>query len=421
MRRLIPFIIAATVFNAQAQTADTITLEQCFQLAMQHFPLAKQKELLQQTTDLEIKKLNTLYMPQLALNMQATYQSDVPNVPLENPLITIPVPTKDQYKGTVDLSQVIYDGSAVKNQKAIQTSALLTQQQNIEVQLYQLKTQVSALYFNILLSDAQLEVTKLLEDNISSQLEKVQAAVDNGISIASNADVLKAELLRIKQQRDAILQNKQAAISMLAELTGLLLTDKIIFQLPQSEYSPLTDFSSRPEYRLFQLQQQTLEMQRKAIMSKQLPRLSAFAQGGVGRPGLNVLDPDFAPLFYTGIKLSWSPWHWNADKYDRQIVDVNKLVVDNQREVFDVNSRIALLKQSGNIQSLLLQLDSDKDIISLREGITKSAAAQLDMGVITSTDYLIELRAEQQARLNLKTHEIQLEQAKAEYSLITGK
>lgn len=421
MRRLFPAILlAAWLLSATAQT-DTVTLEQCYRQAMQHFPLARQKEFLQQTTALEVKKLNAQYMPQLALNMQATWQSDVPNVPIDNSLVQIPIPTKDQYKGTVDVNQMIYDGSAVKNQKAVQSANSLTQQQNVEVQLYQLKTQVSSLYFSVLLSDAQMEVSRLLEDNVTSQLEKVQAAVDNGISIASNADVLKAELIRTKQQQAVIRENKQAALSMLSELTGLPLSGQIIFPLPQSGFSPVADFSARPEYGLFHLQQQTLEMQRKAILSKQLPRIFAFAQGGVGRPGLNLLDPDFAPLFYTGLKLSWSPWHWNEDKYNRQIVDISKLLVDNQREVFDVNSRLALLKQSATIQSLLQQLSSDKEIIALREDITKSAAAQLDNGIITSTDYLTELRAEQQARLNLKTHEIQLEQAKAEYLLITGK
>lgn len=420
-RSILAVAITVAFYSANAQTGSTVTLQQCYEQAMQHFPLAKQKELLLQTTALEIKKLNTQYFPQLSLNVQATYQSDVPHVPIENPLVAIPEVPKDQYKGTVDLTQVIYDGGAVKRQKELKSSSVLAQQQNIEVQLYQLKTQVTALFFSALLSDAQLEVNALLRENIENQLNRVQAAVDNGIMIATNANVLKAELIKTEQQRNAILQNKTAAVAMLSELTGIAMDTSAVFQFPQNEFSPGMDFSLRPEYKLFQLQQQTLDLQHKAIISKQLPRLGAFAQGGFGRPGFNVLDPGLKPLYIAGIKLSWSPWHWNEDKYDRQIITINRSLIDNQREVFDMNSRISLLKQSSAIQSLQQQIALDDDVIALREDITKSASAQLENGVITSTDYLIELLAEQQARLSLKTHEIQLEQAKSEYLLTVGK
>jgi outer membrane protein TolC len=422
MKRSILFIIVALAgYGVGAQSIDTVTLEQCYQQAMQHFPVVKQKELLLQSTDLEIKKLNTQYLPQLALNVQATYQSDVPHIPVESPVFTVPEVPKDQYKGTIDLNQVIYDGGAIKRQKDIKSSALLAQQQNIEVQLYQLKIQVTNLFFNVLLSEAQLEVNDLLSQNIDNQLNKVQAAVDNGVMIASGASVLKAELIKTQQQKNAITQNKIAAVAMLQELTGLAIDTASAFKYPQTTFSASNEFSARPEYKLYQLQQQTLDLQQKGILSRQLPRLGAFAQGGFGRPGFNLLNPELKPIYIAGLKLSWSPWHWNEDKYDRQIITINKSVIDNQREVFDINNRIALLKQSATIQSLQQQIALDDDVIALREEITRSASAQLENGVITSTDYLIELLAEQQARLSMKTHAIQLEQAKSEYLLTVGK
>ncbi|HXH18736.1 MAG TPA: TolC family protein [Chitinophagales bacterium] len=407
--------------TTRPQPADTITLEQCYHQAVENFPLAKQRAMLQQSAGLEIKKLNTQYLPQVALHAQASYQSDVPHVPIESPAFEIPVVPKDQYRATIDVSQVIYDGSATKHQKDIQSSAVMVQQQNVEVQLEQLKSQAGALFFSILLADAQLEINKLLRDNLFNQLEKVQAAVDNGIMISSNADVLRAELIKARQQQETISRSRRAAIAMLAELTGLQLDTADIFRIPELNYSPGMDISASPEYTLFQLQQQTLDLQRHAIISKQLPRLAAFAQGGFGRPGFNLLEPDLKPLYIAGLKLIWSPWHWNAGRYERQILSINKDIITSQREAFDVNSRLALMKQSATIETLQRQLASDMEIIALRQRITSAAAAQLDNGVITATDYLIELNAEQQARLNLKMHGIQLEQAKAEYLLIIGK
>jgi len=57
----------------------------------------------------------------------------------------------------------------------------------------------------------------------------------------------------------------------------------------------------------------------------------------------------------------------------------------------------------------------------LRKKIKKNASFKLENGIITSTDYIIELNAENQSMLNQKLHEIQWLQAQYNYQLILGK
>ncbi|GIV33483.1 MAG: transporter [Chitinophagales bacterium] len=411
----------ALLHTLTAQSIDTITLDQCYHYAMQHYPLARQKEMLQQSYNLELKKLNTQYLPHLAVNAQATYQSEVPHVAVDIPLFDIPLAPKDQYKANVEVTQVIFDGNATRYQKKIQAASLQAQSQQIDVQLYQLKAQISSLYFSILLADAQLELNELLHQNIENQLNKVVAAVENGLLLPSNADVLKAELIKVRQQQLNLRQSKAAATEILAELTSLNITSATVLQHPHSDFIADVDISARPELQLFHLQHHLLESQHKSILARQLPKLGGFFQGGVGRPGLNLLDNAVEPYYIAGVKFTWEPWRWNAEKYSRQIIHINKKIIHTQQEVFELNTRAALIKQQAVIASLQQQLTTDTELIALREKITATAAVQLGNGVITATDYLTELNAEQLARLNQKTHEIQLEQAKAEYELIKGK
>jgi hypothetical protein len=73
--------------------------------------------------------------------------------------------------------------------------------------------------------------------------------------------------------------------------------------------------------------------------------------------------------------------------------------------------------EKHKIESLL---ESDEQLIVLREKIKKAAAAKLVNGVISSTEFLAELNAERKARINFEMHKIQLVHAKINFLTITG-
>src|SRR5690606_9039743 len=99
---LLLLLLPAAVF---AQQSSVLTLEEAQQLARQHYPVSRQLDLLQQTEKFTLQNLNKNYLPQISLNGQLTYQSDVPYVPVSVPNLEIPPPPKDQYKIVADVSQ----------------------------------------------------------------------------------------------------------------------------------------------------------------------------------------------------------------------------------------------------------------------------------------------------------------------------
>ena len=65
-------------------------------------------------------------------------------------------------------------------------------------------------------------------------------------------------------------------------------------------------------------------------------------------------------------------------------------------------------------------VNTDQEIIELRIKVKDAAKAQLENGVITANDYLLEVNAEDKARRSYITHQLQLLQAKINYKTISG-
>src|SRR5689334_993609 len=98
MKRFI-FILFLMPFVSNAQ--ESLSLQDCYNLVNTNYPIAKQVNLLQQKSDIEVNIINKGKLPKIELNAQATYQNQVPSVPSQ----LFPAINKDQYKGTLDFNQ----------------------------------------------------------------------------------------------------------------------------------------------------------------------------------------------------------------------------------------------------------------------------------------------------------------------------
>jgi len=99
---------------------------------------------------------------------------------------------------------------------------------------------------------------------------------------------------------------------------------------------------------------------------------------------------------------------------------INKEIIDNQQEIFTLNTNIELNQQLTEINKISSFIESDKTIVELRKQILKSAKSQLKNGVITSSAYITELTNLFEAENNLNTHKIQLLLAKANFKTTKG-
>lgn len=417
MKQLLTILILLISLGVKAQ--EEITLEKCYALVNTNFPLAKQKELFNKKNELDASVIKKSKLPTLDLGAQASYQSDVTHVTISNPMFAIDPPNKDQYKATLSVNQLIYNGGFISKSLESTNNELKTEQKQLEVNIYQLKKQVNQLYFFILLTQ---EKTKLLEENkmlLESKLKEIKAGIEFGAILPSANNVLTIEILKVTQRITELEQNKKSLLLNLSQLIGQEMPTHTTLQNPTID-AELGNDIKRPELELFQLQKQQIETSVQIISNKNAPKLFGFATTGYGNPGLNMLDNTFQPYYLVGLKFNWNIFDWHMNQKQRMSLAVNKEIIDNQQEVFKLNTNIELTQQKSEIDKITSLIETDKTIIDLQKKIVNNSDAQLKNGTITPSAYTQEITALFEAENNLSTHQIQLLLAKANYNTIKG-
>ena len=420
MRRIFyGFMCLFLVKTASAQ--QKISLSQCLQLTETNHPQAATIPMIKQAAELQVKLLNSNYLPQTSLGGQATWQSDVTSVPISLPNFSITPPPQDQYKATVDVVQNIWDGGVLSKQKEATLANAKVDEQKITTDLYQLKEQVSALYFGALFADRQAENAQILKKDLESKLEKIKASVANGVAIRSNQLTIEAKILEVNQQIYESQKRKQAAIEGLSLLTGQNISTQTVLENPIQNPINIQDIN-RPEILLFDNQKDAMVVNQEMVKAKNLPKISAFGTGGYGRPGLNMLSNEFKTYFIGGVslKVPLSYLYSGSQSNEIQQIKITQQKIDAQKEAFLLGTKVKLSNQNQEIERLSKMLETDTKILEIRSQIKKTAEAQLDNGVITASDYLTEVNNEDMARQNNILHEIQLQQAKFNLKLISG-
>ena len=422
MKRIILFLTAwlLAACSVSAQSARTLTLEQCYDLLAKTSPLAQQKALTITAGNLAEKNLNLKWLPQADLNGQATYQSDVTSVPIKLPNLAIDEPSKDQYKGTLDLVQPVFDGGVTGTQKKIQRATTNIESQKVEVDLYQLRSRVNTYFFTALLMDENIRIMELTKADLENNIRKVSAQATNGIATNSNVDVLKAELLKVSQRIIEYQANRKSAIEMLEVLTGSPIDAHTSFVKP-AMLADKDETISRPELKLFDYQKQQFRLQSRLIQAKANPKVSLFGTGGYGRPALNMLKNEFQWYYLGGVKLSIPITGQFTRQREMKVMRMQEQIVEKQREAFLSNNRQLQVQQKNELEKYGQLIGSDAEIVGLRTKIKENASVRLANGIITSSDYITELNAENQAMLAQKLHEVQWLQAQYNYKLIIGK
>jgi len=396
------------------------TLEECYEKARINYPLIKQKDYIAKTKDYSVSNIWNGYFPQITLLAQASYQSDVTEVPMPLPGIVIQRLSKDQYKVAVDVTQTIYDGGIMSSQSGIQESLNEIDDQKIEIELLKIKERVNQIYLGILLIEAQLNQIEFVINDLNASISKLDAAYANGTATKSDVDVLRAELLKTEQRQIELNSSRLSYINMLGLLINESLNESTIFSTP----SPINYLSAeeiiRPELKLYSAQKNLIENQDGITVSKIVPKANLFFQGGYGKPALNMFVNDFDWYYITGIRFSWSLSNLYSYGNESEINELSKLNIDAQTETFLLNTKITTNQQLQEIDKLKKLIEVDKNIINLRTSVKESAKAKLENGVITSSDYIRDLNAEDTAKQNLEIHKIQLLLAQYNYKLTTG-
>ncbi len=418
-RYIFLLLLALSFLNSSA--FGQLSIDQCQEKARKNYPQIKQYSLIEQAEAYNISNANKGYLPQLSFSAQATYQSDVTEIPaslgqmlsqLTGQNITIASMSKDQYKMVAELSQTIWDGGMISSQKEQIKANTELEKQKLEVDLYTINERVNQIYFGILALNEQRVQIDLLQKELQTNYEKVKAYMQNGVANQADLDMIRVEQIKVKQKNAELISLQKSYREMLAVMIADTTALTAALEKPVFDTNISSELEiKRPELKLFDAQTNLFASQEKIIRAGNLPKLGVFGQGGYGNPGLNMFNPGFTPYYILGAKLTWNFSGLYSQGNHLQKIALNKQTVASQKETFLFNTNLKVVNAQNEIAKIKEQIKSDDEIIALRKNIKKAAEVKVENGTLTVTDLIREINAESTAIQEKAIRQIQLSMA----------
>jgi outer membrane protein TolC len=421
-------LIAISLGPNRLQAQKILTLKDCYDHAMTSNALAGEKNGYSDISKLKDENLVKGWLPTLDANGSLVYNSSV--IDLSGVLGSLPIPgianaikplPHEQYKITLDINQVIYDGGAIKGARELENADLSVSQKQTETDLYKLRAEINNYYFNLLLLAKQKELLDTYLEIIEKQISSMQSGINNGVILKSDIDILTSEKINIQQELAENEIRKTSFIKVLSNLTGLEIDTTTIFIVPVPK-DELSNELLRPELQLLDLRKEQLGAGLKVIESSRMPKAFGFATFGYGNPpGSNFFKNEFAPYYVVGATVKWNIFDWNRSKNEKQVISFQQSIIENRKKDLTDNLNRLLVSKNAEIISIKDLIDRDNELIALRKKITASSKSQYQNGTVTATEYLNQLNSERQALINNEIHKINLSMARIEYLNISGK
>lgn len=376
--------------------------------------MIRQYGLIENATQATVSNISKGWLPQVTASAQATLQSDVTAWPeqmqgmMKGLGVDIEGLKKDQYRIGIDIQQTIYDGGAISSQKEIARRQGEVEEAQTEVTMYQVRRQVNEMYFALLLVNEQMKQNADLQELLAGNEKKLASMFERGTAAESDYLNVKAERLGVAQQRTNLEVQQQALKRMLSTFCGIEVNTLTKPLMPVVEQQT----SLRPELKTIDAKLRLADAREKAFDAALMPRLGVFAQGWYGYPGLNLFEDMMRHRWslnaIVGARISWNIGALYTRKNDKMKLNVQRSMIDVERQTFLFNNNLEQIQQNENIERYRRLMADDDEMISLRSNIRKAAESKLSHGIIDVNDLVRELNAENAARVQKSVHEIEM-------------
>lgn len=383
-----------------------VTLTECVEKARNNYPQIRELDLIREAEKYDLSTAAQSWLPQLTISGKAQYQSEVVEMPFELPNFKFNLP-HDQYSLVGEVSQTIWDGGTTASKKRLVSADAEVQSRQLEVTLYSIRQKVENIFLGILLIDKQIIQNEIALKSLNRNRQSVLAGIEQGVSYKSDLSIVDVNILNYKQTISSLNSDRRAYVAMLGRLTGEDMS-QARFVEPAVDLSIDTTALFRPELLLYKAQLDQAREQRRDLQTNLYPKLNLSLQGGIGRPGLNILKNEFEPYYTVGVKLQWNLGALYSRKNDIRKIAAQKERIEREQETFVFNTMLDVTDRLNEVHKAREVLEQDSEIIRLREEIRQAGEEQYKQGVIMLTDLMEMIDEEFNARVAESLHQIQL-------------
>jgi outer membrane protein TolC len=338
-------------------------------------------------------------------------------------------PPRTRYQASLVADQLIYDGGVLAGREAVERARHEEVEAELRATLYPLRTEVNETYFSALLLQVQDREVRLYLADLEARLAEVRSHVAAGAALPGDTAAIEAERLRALQSLDGIAASRAAALAVLSDLTGYSIGESDILAVPDLEGVAARAEAAggpavlreRPEFARLARTSERLEREAELMATRTRPRIQAFGQAGIGRPGpFQLFEDELNGFWQVGVRLEWRPWTWGANQRERELLRIQQQVV--QTEVAALAARLEREVQADlhAMDRLARALEMDERVVALREQVERQALRQFEERELTASQYLSARTDVLEARLGLERHRIELERTRARYLTTLG-
>jgi outer membrane protein TolC len=395
-----------------SQTCKHFTLDELVRSAYEKYPYANRLELIKEQCNESAKAIDAEWLTHISASAKSSYQSEISSIDIPKDIenkfgINIDKGKKLQYQGGLSVSQLIYDGGVNSIKKRINKLDYDTKSDQVKSQMLQVEDAIDNLFENILLSKEQIKAIQFKRADLELRKKDVSSAIQNGISLKTDIQEIEANIIQLCQQETEFRMSSRQQYITLSSYAQQPIDSTAILELPETTNAIDRNISARPDYDIFSLQLKNAEWELKKLNTEFVPKLSLFANGYYGRPGLNMMKYTNHYSGIVGVSMTWNIDALYNNTHQKKLINIGKEMTMNQQLTYEIDMN----RQIDNLNINLLKnrelANSDDNIIQIRSNIKDIASIQLKNGSITLTDYLIKLNDEAQAMVNKSIHHIE--------------
>ena len=405
--KLIPMILFfPTLVVAQQNEKDSLidpaTLTNCIHYAIVHNPDLKNAKLDEDIIDATIKSKLADWYPQLNFNytFQHNFQLPVTNFNGMN----IDVGNENTSGLQLGATQNIFKRDLLLASRSSK-DVRLHSEQNTNEQNITIAVMVSKAFYDVLLTEEQVDVTQQDIVRIDSSLKDAYYQYQSGITDKTDYKRATISLNNAKAQKKFGDESLKAKYEYLKELMGYPLSQNfdLVYDSAQMANEILLDtlqdvnYANRIEVQLLETQKKLQQDNLKYYKWGFLPEISAF-----GNYNLNFQDNRFSKLYgqsfpnsYAGILLSVPIFQGGKRLHDIKVAEFQVSQVDNSITSIKNNINARYVQALANYKSNLYNYYSLKENVALANEVYDVITLQYKSGVKT---YLEVINAEADLR-----------------------
>ena len=415
--------------NATAQ--DSLTIEQCRKMAVEHNRQLASARVQRQKTDFDLLAMKANYLPKLDFNafdlantMSGSLALQSSMLPVfdmasqiagmaEFPAMTVDYSMHNLFGASLMLTQPIYMGGKITAGYNMTKIGQRIADENIRLTESEVRVKVDEAYAMAVKAREMVDVAKSYETLLQELMKNVESAVRHGMRTRN--DQMKVQV-KLNQARLAITRADNAynlARMNLCQIIGMPLdlrpsvakpdVSSMVMSEVLSASADSVQVLSRPEYAMLQEKTELARQQVKLARSEFLPQLAAFATGGYSYGGkvsvdatssvggqVNMYDKTLIDKFSgaIGVTLSVPIYHFGERK--GKIRSAKASLQMAQLDLDDNRERMALeLSQACNtLKEQMTALEIARLSVEQAEENLRLSRSAYDSGVETLSDHL---------------------------------